>query len=239
MLINNNKIPKKLKKDLINNPHWILNDNEILEHLINSGKNEINNNVIDIRDIYFKKIKSQLENLSNIHNSTISAAYENYLSANNLHRCIIKILEQKNLEDLLNILSTDIKKILKCSTLKLLYSGKTKIILNNTDFINVKKNEIQEIIKNTKLTKNSIIKLQNNDERLFITHFIKKNKIKIFSEAILSLCTYLKNNNSAILILASSNKQTFNEKNKTDYLSILAKIISIQLDKYLMDYFEV
>ena len=55
----------------------------------------------------------------------------------------------------------------------------------------------------------------------------------------MSLCTYLKNNNSAILILASSNKQTFNEKNKTDYLSILAKIISIQLDKYLMDYFEV
>ena len=56
MLIDNNKIAKKLKKDLINNPHWILNDNEILEHLINSEKNEINNNVIDIRDIYFKKL---------------------------------------------------------------------------------------------------------------------------------------------------------------------------------------
>ena len=236
MLINNHKIPKKLKKDLINNPHWILNDNEILEHLINSEKNEINNNVIDLRDVYLKKIKSKLEDLSNIHNSTISAAYENYLSANNLHRCILKILEQKNLEDLLHILSTDIKKILQCSTLKLLFSGRTKITLNNTDFINVKKNEIQEIIKTTKLTNNSIIKLKNNYERLFITNFIKKNKRIIFSEAVLSLCTYLKNDNYAILILGSFNKLTFNEKNKTDYLSILAKVISIELDKYLMDY---
>ena len=149
---------------------------------------------------------------------------------------MLKILEQKNLEDLLHILSTDIKKILQCSTLKLLFSGRTKITLNNTDFINVKKNEIQEIIKTTKLTNNSIIKLKNNYERLFITNFIKKNKRIIFSEAVLSLCTYLKNDNYAILILGSFNKLTFNEKNKTDYLSILAKVISIELDKYLMDY---
>ena len=153
MLKTPKKISSKLKKALIENPHWILNDLEILEQLIASEKNKNNGNIVDLRDIFLKKTKSQLEDLSKLHTQTISAAYENFLGASNLHRCIIKILEQKNLEKLIDILTSDIKKILQCSVLILLFSRREKVVLNNPYFINIKNEEIKKIIRSAKLTK--------------------------------------------------------------------------------------
>ena len=216
MLKTPKKISSKLKKALIENPHWILNDLEILEQLIVSEKNKNNGNIVDLRDIFLKKTKSQLEDLSKIHTHTISAAYENFLGASNLHRCIIKILEQNNLEKLIDILTTDIIKIIQCSVIILLFSGKEKVVLNNPYFINIKNEEIKKIMRSAKLTK----KILNGSFP------------KIHSEAMLSLCTYSEDYNS-ILILGSSSKNFFNEKNKTDYLDILAKVISIQLRNHI------
>ena len=236
MIQNNQKIPEKLKKAIIENPHWILNDLEVLDQLITSENNRNNENIVDLRDIFLKKKKSQLEDLLRMHTRTISAAYENFLGANNLHRCIIKILEQKNLDKLINILCTDIKKILKCSALILLFSGRTKVLIDNPYFINIKNEKIKEIIRSAKLTEKTLAKLLNNTEKLYINNLTNKSFPKICSEAVLSLCTYSKDDDNSILILGSSNKEFFNEKNKTDYLNILAKVISIQLNNHIMAY---
>ena len=228
------KIPSKLKKSLIENPHWILDDLEILEQLIASENNKNNGNIVDLRDIFLKRTKSQLQDLSKMHKHTVSAAYENFLSAHNLHRCIIKILEQKNLEKLIDILSTDIKEILQCSSLILLFSGKDKLVLNNQYFINIKNAEIKKILKSAKLTKNNLTKLESNTDNLYTNTTFNRDFPKICSEAILSLCTYSEDNNNSILILGSSNKLLFSEKNKTDYLDILAKVVSIQLNNLIV-----
>ncbi len=236
MLKNNKKIPKKFKQAIIDNPHWILEDLDMLDFLIKTETNKNNENIVDLRDIYFKKIKSQIENLTRKHNVTISAAYENFLSANSLHRCIIKILEQTSLEKFINILNKDIKEILQCSELILLFSGRNKLFLRSSNFLNVKKEEIQEIIKLSNLNDKQLSKLQNNSEKLYMNTLIKKSEPNVCSEAILSLCTHLKENNFAILILGSPNKRIFNNKIKTDYLNILAKIISIQLNSFIVNY---
>ena len=228
------KIPSKLKKSLIENPHWILDDLEILEQLIASENNKNNGNIVDLRDIFLKRTKSQLQDLSKMHKHTVSAAYENFLGAHNLHRCIIKILEQKNLEKLIDILSTDIKEILQCSALILLFSGKDKLVLNNPYFINIKNAEIKKILKSAKLTKNNLTKLESNTDNLYTNTTFNRDFPKICSEAILSLCTYSEDNNNSILILGSSNKLLFSEKNKTDYLDILAKVVSIQLNNLIV-----
>ena len=232
MLKTPKKISSKLKKALIENPHWILSDLEILEQLIVSEKNKNNGNIVDLRDIFLKKTKSQLEDLSKLHTQTISAAYENFLGASNLHRCIIKILEQKDLEKLINILSTDIKKILQCSVLILLFSGKEKVVTNSPYFFNIKKGEIKKIIRSAKLTNKKLTRLESNPEKLYANKILNGSLPKIHSEALLSLCTYSEDYNS-ILILGSSNKLFFSEKNKTDYLDILAKVISIQLSNHI------
>ena len=226
------KISSKLKKALIENPHWILNDFEILDQLITSEKNKTNGNIVDLRDIFLKKTKSQLEDLSKLHTHTISAAFENFLGASNLHRCIIKILEQKNLEKLIDILTTDIKKILQCSVLILMFSRKEKVVLNNPYFINIKNEEIKKIMRSAKLTKKKLTRLKSNSTELYTKKILNESSPKIYSEAMLSLCTYSEDYNS-ILILGSSSKNFFNEKNKTDYLDILAKVISIQLRNHI------
>ena len=232
MLKTPKKISSRLKKALIRNPHWILNDFEILEQLIASEKNKNNGNIVDLRDIFLKKTKSQLEDLSKLHTQTISAAYENFLGASNLHRCIIKILEQKNLEKLIDILTTDIIKILQCSVIILLFSGKEKVVLNNPYFINIKNEEIKKIMRSAKLTKKKLTRLKSNSTELYTKKILNESSPKIYSEAMLSLCTYSEDYNS-ILILGSSSKNFFNEKNKTDYLDILAKVISIQLRNHI------
>ena len=232
MLKTPKKISSKLKKALIKNPHWILNDLEILEQLIASEKNKNNGNIVDLRDIFLKKTKSQLEDLSKLHTQTISAAYENFLGASNLHRCIIKILEQKNLEKLIDILTTDIIKILQCSVIILLFSGKEKVVLNNPYFINIKNEEIKKIIRSAKLTKKKLTRLESNSKKFYANKILNGSFPKICSEAMISLCTYSEDYN-AILILGSSNKLFFSEKNKTDYLDILAKVISIQLSNHI------
>ena len=232
MLKTPKKISSKLKKALIENPHWILNDLEILEQLIASEKNKNNGNIVDLRDIFLKKTKSQLEDLIKLHTQTVSAAYENFLGASNLHRCIIKILEQKNLEKLIDILTTDIIKILQCSVIILLFSGKEKVVLNNPYFINIKNEEIRKIMRSAKLTKKKLTRLKSNSTELYTKKILNESSPKIYSEAMLSLCTYSEDYNS-ILILGSSSKNFFNEKNKTDYLDILAKVISIQLRNHI------
>ena len=232
MLKTPKKISSKLKKALIENPHWILNDLEILEQLIASEKNKTNGNIVDLRDIFLKKTKSQLEDLSKLHSHSISAAYENFLGASNLHRCIIKILEQKNLEKLIDILTSDIKKILQCSVLILLFSRKEKVVLNNPYFINIKNEEIKKIIRSAKFTKKKLTRLESNSKEFYANKILNGSFPKISSEAIISLCTYSEDYN-AILILGSSNKLFFSEKNKTDYLDILARVISIQLSNHI------
>ena len=232
MLKTPKKISSKLKKALIENPHWILNDLEILEKLIASERNKNNGNIVDLRDIFLKKTKSQLEDLSKLHTQTISAAYENFLGASNLHRCIIKILEQKNLEKLIDILTSDIKKILQCSVLILLFSRREKVVLNNPSFINIENEEIKKIIRSAKFTKKKLTRLESNSKKFYANKILNGSFPKICSEAMISLCTYSEDYN-AILILGSSNKLFFSEKNKTDYLDILARVISIQLSNHI------
>ena len=234
LLKNPKTISSKLRKALIENPHWILNDLEILDQLIASENNKNVGNIVDLRDIFLKKTKSQLEDLSRVHTQTVSAAYENFLGASNLHRCIIKILEQKNLEQLINILSIDIKKILQCSVLVLLFSWKEKVVVKNPNFINLKNEEIKKIKRSAKLTKNKLTRLESNPEKLYTNTISNRRFPKIYSEAMLSLCTYSEDYNS-ILILGSSNKLFFSEKNKTDYLDVLAKVISIQLSNHISE----
>ena len=114
----------------------------------------------------------------------------------------------------------------------LLFSRKEKVVLNNPYFINIKNEEIKKIMRSGKLTKKKLTRLESNSKELCTNKILNESFPKIHSEAMLSLCTYSEDYNS-ILILGSSSKNFFNEKNKTDYLDILAKVISIQLRNHI------
>ena len=78
--------------------------------------------------------------------------------------------------------------------------------------------------------------MRNNPDEFYINSFTKKNQQNLYCEALISLCTYLSLEKKAIIILGSSNKNTFNEKDKTDYLNILAKVISLKFEDLIVNH---
>ena len=229
MISTKTKIPEKLRKVLIENPQWILHDNELLNHLINAENKSHFNKVVDLRDIFVQRIKSELKHLSEVHNYTISAAYDNFLGASNLHRCIIKILEQRTLLGLLDLLNGDIRKILKTSKIKLYIFANELPILNHPIWIPMNKSDMLNLLRTAKLSKKQIITLYSEPRYILKTIDSKYDNHNICSEALLSLKTYLTEDDQAILSLGSKNKKTFSQNNKSDYLNLLAKVISHQL----------
>ena len=85
-----------------------------------------------------------------------------------------------------------------------------------------------------KLSTKKIVSLRSQKENVLKANDLKSQNAKIFSEALLSLKTYLRKDDQAVLLLGSENEQTFNQNYKTDYLNILAKVISHQLYHLLM-----
>ena len=230
----NTKLPEKLRKAIFNNPEWILHDSELLNHLIITEKKYDSEKVVDIRDVIMQKKNMDLENLSKSHYSTISAAYENFLGVSNLHKCIIKILNQKTLLGLLDALGTDIKKILQASEIKLFAYNKVLPQVEHQNWKPLSKHEMIDLLRSAKLSTKNIVSLRSQKEDVLKANDLKSQNAKIFSEALLSLKTYLRKDDQAVLLLGSENEQTFNQNYKTDYLNILAKVISHQLYHLLM-----
>ena len=228
------KIPKKLRKAIFNNPEWILHDSELLKHLVITEKKYDSDKVVDIRDVIVQKTNLDLENLSKSHNSAISAAYENFLGVSNLHRCIINILDQKTLLGLLDALDTDIGKILQASEVKLFIYDNSLPEVEHQNWKPLSKLEMIKLLRSAKLSTKKIVSLRSDKKNILKANDFKSQDAKIFSEALLSLKTYLRKDDQAVLLLGSENEQTFNQNNKTDYLNILAKVISHQLYHFLI-----
>ncbi len=223
------EMPEKLRKAIFNNPEWILRDDELLHHLIYTEKKYSSNKVVDIRDVLLQKVNSDFANLSETHDSTISAAYENFLGVSNLHKCIIKILDQESLLGLLDTLGEDIRKILYASSVELYVYGKALPDLEHRNWKTLSRLEMVKLLRSAKLSSKRIVSLHSHQTTLWKTSEFKSQNTKNCSEALLSLKTYLARDDHAVLLLGSENNDTFNEKNKTDYLTILAKVVSHQL----------
>ncbi len=223
------KIPEPLRKAIFNNPEWILHDSELLNHLIITERKSSSDKVVDIRDIILQKAKLEVKNLSKSRNSVVSAAYENFLGLSNLHRCIINVLDQKTLLDLLDALGKDIKKILRASEIKLCIYSKALPNLDHPNWKPLSKLEMVNLMRTAKLSTKRIVSLRSHPKCFCEADGLKSNDKKKFSEAVLSLKTYMRKDDQAILLVGSENKETFNQNNKTDYLNILARVISHNL----------
>ncbi len=234
MILAGTRLPIELKNAILENPEWILNDSELMNSLIAVGNKSCSNKVIDLRDYALSQIKSDLKNLSAAHISAISAAYENYLSASNLHQCIIEILDQETLPSLLESLSKQIKPILQVSRIELCINADASINLNHPNLKHVKKFEMLDFLKLVKLTKTKLVVLSSTPLYTWNTGGSKSRDNKICSEAFLSLRTYLGSKYQAVLCLGAENREKFNGDNETDYLQILAKVLSHQLHHLLL-----
>ena len=94
-----NKLNEDVRQKILKNPDLVLLDQEIFMSLINENNFSDNANIVDIRNIFLKRLGTKLENLKKANNKILKSAYENQLSVNKIHRCCLSVLDSKNLQE--------------------------------------------------------------------------------------------------------------------------------------------
>ena len=227
------KLPELLRKAILNNPEWIINDSEILSRLFILENENQNRKVVDLRDLILKKMNLDFKNLTKIHETTVSAAYNNFLGVSNLHQCIIHALDQRTLPDLLDTLAGDIRQILGASKIELCIYSEVFPSLEHKNWKSLCKSEMVDLLRFVNLSNKKIVSLSSEPKYDWKQESRPTKKFQVSSEAFLNLNFYLCRDEQAILAIGSNKKETFSSNKKTDYLKILAKVVSHKLNTLL------
>ena len=222
------KLPESIRERIIENPDLILDDTDLLGLLFMQKKCS-SEYVIDIREVFLQRIESKLRNLTVLHQNTIAAAYDIFLGASNLHKAILKILEQTTLQSFVVTMKHDVKEILEVDNLDIIFPVGE---LENTvklplDFIS--KKEFNIFLRSAKLSKNNLVSLFPGR---FYSQKISSNESKVSevgSEALILLRSFFDVSHKGLLLIGSKNRMKFESKNRTDYLNVLAQVVSHQI----------
>ena len=224
------KLPEVLRKAILNNPEWIIHDIEILNRLLILENKNQNRKVVDLRDLILKKMKLDFKNLTKIHETTVSAAYNNFLGASNLHQCILHALDQRTLPGLLDSLGGDIRQILGASKIELCIYSEVFSSLEHKNWKSLCKSEMVDLLRFVNLSNEKIVSLSSEPKYGWMRESKATKKFQVSSEAFLNLNFYLCRDEQAVLAIGSNKKETFSSNKKTDYLKILAKVVSHKLN---------
>jgi len=104
---------------LLAEPALILQDRELMRALVAAREAELGENVIDIRGRAMEALEHRLDRLESVHESVISAAYENQAGTQTIHRAVLSLLTPMDFDAFLDALETEVAPILRVESLKL------------------------------------------------------------------------------------------------------------------------
>ncbi|MEM9796804.1 MAG: DUF484 family protein [Pseudomonadota bacterium] len=107
------------RDQIISDPQVILDDRDVMRALIAANEHQMGQNIVDLRGIAMERLEARLDRLEDTHRSVIAAAYENLAGMNQVHRCILRMLEASDLRDLLDHLAADLADILRLDRISL------------------------------------------------------------------------------------------------------------------------
>ena len=113
------KIDDTLREAIISQPNVILDDKDLMQALIATNERAMGGNIVDLRGIAMDRLESRLDRLENTHRSVIAAAYENLAGTNQVHRAILRMLDQMEFEAFLRDLNGAVSEILRVDVTKL------------------------------------------------------------------------------------------------------------------------
>jgi uncharacterized protein len=100
-------------------PDLILDDRDLMRALIAANDRQMGGNIVDMRGIAMERLENRLDRLEDTHRSVIAAAYENLAGTNQIHRAILKLLNQSDFESFLRVLGTDVASTLRVDRIRL------------------------------------------------------------------------------------------------------------------------
>ena len=112
------------RERVLADPELVLEDRDLMRALISANDRQMGGNIVDMRGIAMERLENRLDRLEDTHRSVIAAAYENLAGTNQVHRALLKILEQPDFETFLKALGNEIAEILRVDRIRLVLESK-------------------------------------------------------------------------------------------------------------------
>lgn len=104
---------------VLTDPEMILEDRDLMRALMAANDRQMGKNIVDLRGIAMERLEARLDRLEDTHRSVIAAAYENLAGMNQIHRCVLRLLEAEDLTGVLDLLRGDLADILNVDRVRL------------------------------------------------------------------------------------------------------------------------
>ena len=224
-------VPEERQK-ILENPDLILLDKELLLALIKDSDFPDEENLIDIRNVFLKKLGEKVEKLKSTNSQIIQRAYENQLGIKKIHKCCLKTIETRDIGTLFKFLCLKATEILRVDVIKIVVSDNTFSNSNIQNCILKSNEEIIKFAQKKGITKGKTVRLTNvvNDKKKEAEQLIAREE-STKSEAIISLL--VNSEFKGFLFFESSDESTFSIDQSTDYLEFFAQVISKHLESLL------
>ena len=224
-------VPDERKK-ILKNPDLILLDKELLLALLKDSDFPDEENLVDIRNVFLKKLRDKVENLKTTNSQIIRHAYENQLGIKKIHKCCLATIETKDIDSLFRFLCSKAPEILSVDKIKIVVS---EDIFSHFDFENCflkPDREVSKFLEKIGITNGKSVRLKYVPEKKKITDediIIREENTK--SEAIISLL--IERELKGFIFFESASESTFSVDQSTDYLEFFAKVTSKHLESLL------
>jgi uncharacterized protein YigA (DUF484 family) len=119
MTSNSPKIEDALRAAILSHPDAVLDDAAVMRALIAANDKMMGSNVVDLRGIAMERLENRLDLLEDTHRSVIAAAYENLAGTNQVHRAILRMLDPEDFCTFIADLNGPVAEILRIDALRL------------------------------------------------------------------------------------------------------------------------
>ena len=231
--MNETELAPDERQKILENPDLILLDKELLLALLKDSDFPDEENLIDIRNVFLKKLGEKVEKLKLTNSQIIQHAYENQLGVKKIHKCCLETIQTISVDALLKFLCLKSTEILRVDGMKIVLSDK---IFSNTTIENCilkSDEEISNFAEKAGITKGKLVRLKNVvEEKKRDSRGIIIRDVSTQSEAIMSLLVNKKI--MGFIFFESFNEATFSVDQSTDYLEFFAQVISKKLESLLL-----
>ena len=224
-------VPEERQK-ILENPDLIFLDKELLLALLKDSDFPDEENLVDIRNVFLKKLGDKVEQLKSTNSKIIQHAYENQLGITKIHKCCLKTIETKDIGALFEFLCLKATAILRVDAIKIVISDNTFSNSNIENCVLKTDEEITKFARKVGITKGKTVRLTNvvNDKKKEAEQLIAREE-RTKSEAIISLL--INSEVKGFLFFESVDESTFSVDQSTDYLEFFAQVISKHLESLL------
>ncbi|MGB0960661.1 MAG: DUF484 family protein [Halocynthiibacter sp.] len=111
--------PEEIRAQLISNPEFILEDQDLMKVLVAANDDGNGKNVVDMRGVAMNRLEARLARLEETHRAVIAAAYENLASTNLIHRAVLAMIEPNTFKDFIRNLGNEVAEVMQVDCIRL------------------------------------------------------------------------------------------------------------------------